>query len=125
MSGASFAGSPYLNRPSGTRAQSTLGKSDNEKGLGSPMLWSEVDELVGAGRFELVSGAGVEMAPASLPNALLTVEDLPTSDGEGGIVDCLPSATSSPFGTGSPNSFGAGGASSEAGVGASYPLGGA
>jgi hypothetical protein len=110
------------------------------------MLWSEVDELVGAGRFELVSGAGVETEPscrggpavpespfrpppatfaANLPNALLTVEDLPTSDGEGGSVDCLPSATSSPFGTSSPNSFGAGGASSEAGAGASYPLGGA
>lgn len=60
---------------------------------------------------------------ASVPDTLVTVEDLPTSDGEGGGADDLPSARVPPFGTGPPNSSGAEGSSKE-GIGASNPLGG-
>jgi len=80
---------------------------------------------------------------ASVPDALVTVEDLPMPDGEGGGVDDLPSARAPPFdlpsarappfdlpsarappfGTGSPDSSGPE-AASKRGIGASNPLGG-
>ena len=60
---------------------------------------------------------------ASVPDALVTVEDLPTPDGEGGGADGPPSAMAPPFGTGAPDSIGAEGPS-KAGFGASNPLGG-
>ena len=60
---------------------------------------------------------------ASVPDALVTVEDLPAPDGEGGGADGLPSARVPPFGTGSPDPSRAEG-SSKAGIGASNPLGG-
>jgi hypothetical protein len=59
----------------------------------------------------------------SVPEALVTLEDLPAPDGEGGGADGLPSASVPPFGTGSPDSSGAEGFS-KAGIGASNPLGG-
>ncbi len=60
---------------------------------------------------------------ASVPDALVTVEDLPMPDGEGGGVDDLPSARAPPFGTGSPDSSGPE-AASKRGIDASNPLGG-
>ena len=60
---------------------------------------------------------------ASVPDALVTVEGLPTLDGAGGGVDDLPSARAPSFGTGSPDSSGPE-AASKAGIGASNPLGG-
>ena len=60
---------------------------------------------------------------ASVPDALVTVDDLPTPEGEGGGADDLPSARVPPFGTGSPDSSGPE-ASSKAGISASNPLGG-
>jgi hypothetical protein len=60
---------------------------------------------------------------ASVPDALVTVEDLPMPDGEGGGVDDLPSARAPPFGTGSPDSSGPE-AAPKGGIGASNPLGG-
>jgi hypothetical protein len=60
---------------------------------------------------------------ASVPDALVTVKDLPTSDGGGGGVDNLPSARAPSFGTGSPD-FSGPEAASKAGIGASNPLGG-
>ena len=59
---------------------------------------------------------------ASVPDALVTVEDLPTPDGEGGD-DGLASAMAPSFGTGSPDSCGAKGPS-KADIGTSNPLGG-
>src|ERR687889_2502514 len=60
---------------------------------------------------------------ASVPDALVTVEDLPTPDGEGGGADGLASAMAPSFGTGSPDSCGAKGPS-KADIGTSNPLGG-
>jgi hypothetical protein len=60
---------------------------------------------------------------ASVPDALVTLEDLPPPDGEGGGADGLPSARVPPIGTGSPVSSGPEG-SSKADMGASNPLGG-
>ena len=60
---------------------------------------------------------------ASGPDVLVTLEDLPPPDGEGGGADGLPSARVPPFGTGSPEPCEAKG-SSKADIGASNPLGG-
>ena len=60
---------------------------------------------------------------ASVPDVLVTFEDLPTPDGEGGGADGPPSAMAPPFGTGSPDSSGPE-AALKAGVGASNPVGG-
>jgi hypothetical protein len=60
---------------------------------------------------------------ASVPDALVAVEDLLTPDGGGGGVDNLPSARAPSFGTGSPD-FSGPEAASKAGIGTSNPLGG-
>jgi hypothetical protein len=79
----------------------------------------------------VIDPVGVESTFRPLPtsgtlaadDALVTGEDLPTPDGEGGGADGLPSARVPPFGTGSPDSSGAKGPS-KAYIGASNPLGG-
>jgi hypothetical protein len=79
-----------------------------------------VNDTVGV---ESTFGAASASPAASVPDALVPVEDLPTPDGEGGGADGLPSARVPPFGTGPPDFSGAKGPS-KADIGASNPLGG-